>query len=67
MYECRNCRPDRNCIQLKGACHPHVGQIIADLYDSDGKLYRIAVVADLGKTNLATAEKYCQERNAKEQ
>lgn len=67
MYECRNYRPNKHRIQMQGAGHPHVGQIIADLYGEDGKLNRIAVVADLGYTNLATAEKYCQERNAKEQ
>ena len=67
MYTCRNYRPNKHSIQMQGAGNPHVGQIIADLYDDKLQLYRIAVVADLGQTNLATAEKYCQERNAKEQ
>ncbi len=38
-------------------------QIIADLYDQDGKFYRSAVVADVGSAGLGAAQRYCNERN----
>lgn len=62
MYICKNYRPNLNSVQMPGAPWPHMGQIIADLYEGD-KFYRSAVVADLGKTTKAEALKYCENRN----
>lgn len=65
-YNCKNYRPNKSGITLPGACFGHQGQIIADLYDQEGKFHRSAVVADLGKVELAYAQKHCDERNAAE-
>lgn len=63
MYKCKNYRPNKNCIQMPGACSPSLGQIIADLYDKDDKFVRSAVVADVSPSPLSVAQKYCDERN----
>lgn len=65
-YNCKNYRPNKSGITLPGACFGHQGQIIADLYDQEGKFHRSAVVADLGKVGSGFAQKYCDERNAAE-
>jgi hypothetical protein len=60
MYQCRNYRPNTNCVQMPGACLPNQRQIIADLYDGD-EFYRSAVVAEV--TFKEEAQKYCDQRN----
>lgn len=67
VYACANYRANSACISLPGACSPHVGQIIADLYDEHGKFHRCAVVADLGNCGSYTIQKYVEEQNAASQ
>lgn len=64
MYICRNYRPNEHSIPMPGACRPHPGQVIADLYD-EGGFYRSAVVADVGTRHdsLAAAKQYCHKAN----
>lgn len=64
--KCKNYRPNEQSIQMPGACFPHQGQIIADLYDEDtGKFVRSAVVADVGARGLHAAKDYCDRANQK--
>jgi hypothetical protein len=65
MYICKNYRPNNPPVQMPGACMPHKGQIIADLYDAQGVFYRAAIVADIGSNSLAYAQQYCDIRNGK--
>lgn len=64
QYKCKNYRPNNPPRQLPGACLPHVGQVIADLYDKNGEFHRSAVVADVGASGLTAAQRYCDEQNA---
>jgi len=61
-YFARNFRPNLNKVRLDGSGEPHIGHIIADLYDKHGKFYRCAVVADCGDNSLE-AKQYCIKQN----
>lgn len=63
VYTCKNYRPNEHSLQMPGACIPHPGQIIADLYDPNGVFYRSAVVADVGASGLRCAKAYCKTQN----
>jgi hypothetical protein len=65
MRICKNYRPNKNSVQLPGACFPHQGQVIADLYDENGNFERSAVVADCGRGGLIAAQQYCDKANKK--
>ena len=57
-YTPKNFRPNLHLLD-----NGHIGQVIADLYDSDtGKYYRTAIVADMGK-DYVQQWRYCTEQN----
>lgn len=64
-YTCKNFRPNRDSLQMPGACPPHQGQVIADLYYPNGTFYRSAVVADVGRQQgLAGAQAFCDRQTS---
>jgi hypothetical protein len=63
MKTCKNYRANEDSIQMPGACHPHQGQVIADLYNEDGSFDRSAVVADVGACGVVAARQYAKKMN----